>query len=67
MSEIYDHLPKASTKIFREMMRHLQTTGETSLYGVDFAPLSPEQAEMVIAMLCENQKRRETSGGGAAC
>ena len=67
MSEIYDRLPRASTKVFRELMKHLQNTGETSLYGVDFAPLTPEQAEMVIAMLCENQKLRERAEGGAAC
>lgn len=57
MSETYERLPKAHRVVFQQLMAHLQNTRETSLYGVDFTPLTPEQAEMVLALLYDNRRK----------
>ena len=51
-----DRMPSASRGVFRNLLKHLQETGETSIYGVDFTDLTDEQVGLVLTVLCENEK-----------
>ena len=56
--ELIDRMPSANRGVFRNLLKHLQETGETSIYGVDFTDMTEEQVGLVLTVLCENEKRR---------
>lgn len=56
--ELIDRMPSANRGVFRNLLKHLQETGETSIYGVDFTDMNEEQMGLVLTVLCENEKRR---------
>lgn len=56
--ELIDRMPSANRGVFRNLLKHLQETGETSIYSVDFTEMTDEQVGLVLTVLCENEKRR---------
>lgn len=55
--ELIDRMPSANRGVFRNLLKHLQETGETSIYSVDFTDMTEEQVGLVLTVLCENEKR----------